>query len=79
MRLTTEFRVEGFEGKGGGSEEVEVAVVDVVLEEAVEVPGVADRAAIESAKRTLQSACEDWLRKRPTCWGASFPWLWRGG
>ena len=49
--MTTEFRVEGFEGSGGGSDDdVEVAVVDVGFEEDVdELPGVAERAASESA------------------------------
>ena len=47
MRLTTEFRVEGFEGRGGGSD-VEVADVeeDVALEEGVdELAGEDARAA----------------------------------
>lgn len=49
--MTTEFRAEGFEGRGGGSDdEVEVAVVDVGFEEDVdEVPGVAERATSGSA------------------------------
>ena len=44
--MTTEFRVDGFEGSGGGLEGVfEVAVVDVELEEDIfEMPGVAERA-----------------------------------
>lgn len=49
--MTTEFRVEGFEGRGGGSDdEVAVAVVDVGFEEDVdELPGVAERATSGSA------------------------------
>lgn len=51
--MTTEFRVEGFEGRAGGSDdddEVEVAVVDVGFEGDVdELPGVAERAASSSA------------------------------
>lgn len=44
--MTTEFRVDGLEGSGGGLEDVfEVAVVDVALEEdIVEMPGAAERA-----------------------------------
>ena len=47
--MTTEFRVEGLEGRGGGSEEeTEVAAVDVGTEEDVdEAPGVAERAIPE--------------------------------
>ena len=46
MRLTTEFKVEGFEGSGGGSdEETEVAAVDVGLDE--EVDEVPERAAFD--------------------------------
>lgn len=61
MRLTTEFRVEGLEGRGGGEEEEsEVAVVDVGTEEVVdEATGVAERATpefsclLEASKRRM--------------------------
>ena len=47
--MTTELRVEGLEGRGGGSEEEsEVAVVEVGAEEVVdEATGVAERAVLE--------------------------------
>ena len=49
MRLTTELRVDGFEGRAGGAdEEVDVALVETGFwEELDEVAGVAERAVAE--------------------------------
>ena len=51
--MTTELRVDGLDGRGGGlAEEVEVAVVDVWFEEDIdEVPGVPERAVSDVSDR----------------------------
>ena len=81
--MTTEFRVEGLEGRGGGSEEEsEVAVVDVGAEEAIdEVTGVAERAIpefsclLQISKKAHVKVC---VCAKPTGRSSSFPWLrWR--
>ena len=82
--MTTELRVEGLEGRGGGSEEEsEVAVVDVGAEEAIdEATGVAERAIPEfscllqmSNKKAHVKVC---VCAKPTGRSPSFPWLrWR--
>lgn len=77
MRLTTEFRVEGLEGRGGGSEEEsEVGFVEVGTEEVVdEAAGVAERAihGFSCRSRYLTSACENACMDQTYRWECLFP------